>query len=59
MGDTSQQFVADAHGAILNTDEQAWLAYKSQRDNALLVKTLQKQVAWLMTRVQQLEEKIK
>lgn len=59
MTDSSQQFVVDAHGAVLNNDEQAWTSYKAQRDLHLTVKKLQKQVAWLMERVQQLEEKNK
>jgi hypothetical protein len=59
MSDASQQFVVDAHGAILNNDEQAWNTYKAQRDQAIAVKNLKKQVAYLLERVRQLEEKIK
>jgi lysozyme family protein len=59
MGDASQQFVVDAHGAVLNNDERAWQTYQAQREQALLVRKLQKQVLQLAKRVQQLEERLK
>ncbi len=46
-------------GAILNNDEQAWMRYKAERESAQLLASLQKQVAALTQRVQQLEEKNK
>lgn len=56
--ETSQQFVVDAHGAVLNNDEQAWLAYKAQRDQAVALAKLQKQVTALTMRVLELEKKL-
>lgn len=59
MVDTSQQFVADAHGAVLNNDEKAWLTYKAARDQSLAIKNLKKQVEYLLERVRILEENSK
>lgn len=56
--DASQQFVVDAHGAVLNNDEQAWKAYKAQRDQAIALARLQKQITALTLRVLELEKKV-
>lgn len=58
MADHSQQFIVDAHGAVLNNDEQEWLKYKAARDNILLVQKLKKQVDYLLKKVLELEERL-
>lgn len=56
---SGDKFIVDPESkAVLNNDEQAWLNYKQQRDSAIAIKRLQKQVDQLLKRVAKLEERL-
>jgi hypothetical protein len=58
MIDSSQQFVVDAHGAVLDNDENAWKVYKAQRDNVIEIERLKRRMTILTNLVLELEKRI-